>query len=1529
MATSTYMKHIKVSKNDHFFILPYDNNCWITLSNQNDDDKIHINGISLNKLPKNHVNDYVFTDATTCKFESIGERYVIYIHFDDSVDTNLTVYQEDQSYTITHSQEDDINATYKPCEMMLDHNTSFQLLRVNPKLTGNIKVVVDSNGHLYLDTFKVSKGLSQRKYRKVKINPSEYYGMSVMSQMKGLSSDDIYKIEDSCYSLFSTVNNVGDSYYDTYNSGVRTNTDKLYNENYSLLAPLCIRKNLPDFFLVFKCHTLPKFTTDEARLSYMIQNGTLVKSFDMRKDSDLGTYIRNIYNKSKDFPGYMFTSYDYDAYNIYNGISIDRGVLAPHYESSSYERNIKNQVSMNDWYTLGFERNRIIAKDIINLEFMFDDQDEDLFSISNYFGLYVRLNGEDSDFSCINTDISFIGGSYEFDTVLKGQDFSPSEHKNIIYGFSEPYGFHRLFNNITEKHDDNPVGEYTLKPYRNILSSDIIKHQSDISYIKFRMDDVFEAGEHYRIIDKTLKIVYDVIMSNTKSVYDISDVSYDYTDEYEIRKVSVHNIGFRNGIEKNNNLRNNIIHVKDAFNKMNPDIIYAETNEKDSISIIYKRLCDYTENPDLIFQRILSDQVKHKVDDNVTNYNDTCDKSCKILNIESGEPFVITNNGSCFDVIGFESLGERLSFAVSFIPTSFSNYEICIIKNNIDEVISNYNSVIYKTSKINDVSGEHVYNYTTANNTNNFIKIYNGNEWENVYVTSIIGPGKDYTYSRFFSSGEMYPETSDGILRLYQNYPLNAGICSIFPVKDFYTNVLDTRSQISYNEIDGNISSDGGRFTSPDNLTSKTILDGEEEYFCDYIDKHEIYKSNDSVFLNRMNSTLSNYVAELSNSNINKSDISLIVPYCCKWEAVGTDSTGKALRVMYPFTGTQYTSLVDNSYNIATNESRGVGYIASSNSDAMLYTEKHVNDGLYTKNHHDFRDYILNGNGSLNDILHIDKNNNVTVSRDTSNKWSRVYKHDNNTIEFVSGGVKIQVSSSNETIIDVTKYNGYSGILICMCGNNPLRENSFEFFVDETKEQLAVIYYNGTLSSDSIYTNDNTVTNNDIHVYGLQLNKPLSKAEIEHNGDELQISVSDDGCLNDGTFSVTSGKLFLSSPVSDYETYTKEKYNIIMADVDGLFNVDAPNRIVGTKPVIISDSNNIVATNGNIINELDKLVDSTDAFLLSDSVSSMQLFQTLGNLKTKGNDVAVYIKKQTGTKNYSGKNSIINIDAIDPLTTHKETENFDITNNTALVHPTYCVPMFKDIFNFTYNDNEISNISKTFNVDFRGCNTIISSDNTTVEKIPQMWIRKYIFGHNSELVEKKSMTLALIKNFSVLQSCLENDMFRTYTENDNYTVNNGVDSGYEKNTFFGSRGLQLKTGSPDNTITITSWVDTVVDENNKTVRLNVTESIINYITFSDGFKSNWTGFNSTEAVNKTKYIKNSILKHINVSANCIFKLFTVENSTLFKFFDYTDDYNYKQINNPVNKLVQENDTYYIEIDNLDAHVYSATLTIKL
>jgi hypothetical protein len=172
-------------------------------------------------------------------------------------------------------------------------------------------------------------------------------------------------------------------------------------------------------------------------------------------------------------------------------------------------------------------------------------------------------------------------------------------------------------------------------------------------------------------------------------------------------------------------------------------------------------------------------------------------------------------------------------------------------------------------------------------------------------------------------------------------------------------------------------------------------------------------------------------------------------------------------------------------------------------------------------------------------------------------------------------------------------------------------------------------------------------------------------------------------------------------------------------------------------------------------------------------------------------------------------------------------------------------------------------------------------------------------------------------------------MYRTYDVFDNYTTNNGLETGYEKNTFFGSRGIQLKTRGTDNTIILVDWIDTFIDENKKTVKLNITETLINYITFSEGFMSNWTGLNSTEAINKTKYIKNSILNNINIGSNCTFKLYSVEDSTIFRFFDYSSNYTYKEITNSNSKIIKENDTYYIELKDLNTQIYTATFIIKL
>ena len=197
----------------------------------------------------------------------INGCYVIY--FSSDSETKISTNGTEYTYDPVDNTGTDLykKKEYKRLDMMIDDDTSYSILRVNPKLTGNVKVVVDSESNMYLDTFKVSLGLSQNKYRHIPINPSKYYGRTLMSKMRSIPTDDFYKIEDTCYDLFATANDFNDQYYDKYNYGVRTNTDKMYSENYSLLAPLCIRKVLPDFFLIFKINDYESLFNDNIEIT--------------------------------------------------------------------------------------------------------------------------------------------------------------------------------------------------------------------------------------------------------------------------------------------------------------------------------------------------------------------------------------------------------------------------------------------------------------------------------------------------------------------------------------------------------------------------------------------------------------------------------------------------------------------------------------------------------------------------------------------------------------------------------------------------------------------------------------------------------------------------------------------------------------------------------------------------------------------------------------------------------------------------------------------------------------------------------------------------------------------------------------------------------------------------------------------------------------------------------------------------------------------------------------------------------------
>ena len=87
---------------------------------------------------------------------------------------------------------------------------SFMLLRTNPKLTGNIKLVVTSDEHLYIDTFKVSKTsvLNQREYRKQAVSDLGDYPADVYRVFHTLPKGELYNVYDVSYTPHMNLYNI-------------------------------------------------------------------------------------------------------------------------------------------------------------------------------------------------------------------------------------------------------------------------------------------------------------------------------------------------------------------------------------------------------------------------------------------------------------------------------------------------------------------------------------------------------------------------------------------------------------------------------------------------------------------------------------------------------------------------------------------------------------------------------------------------------------------------------------------------------------------------------------------------------------------------------------------------------------------------------------------------------------------------------------------------------------------------------------------------------------------------------------------------------------------------------------------------------------------------------------------------------------------------------------------------------------------------------------------------------------------------
>ena len=277
-------------------------------------------------------------------------------------------------------------------------NVAKPLLRTNPKLSGNIKIVTDSSGTVYLESISASEKLAGIKYKKNPINPNGNYAKDVSSFFRatGTPSDLIY--------LTKRVNSdltVHDSYNkqveEEYQYGTTYNYSKNYDESYKMFAPIWADNNMPNNFVIFKVKDpslLDSTHTNSSnadRISSMLKNAEIIKSFDLSKDSDLGKYIRS-HVQQETFPKAPLTvSFNKNENTNYNGIDLKSGELTSkgEYIYKDFVETDKPLIEANDFITDGFKRNDMLCANILNLEFLFDDNEGSDYSVSRYFGLYV------------------------------------------------------------------------------------------------------------------------------------------------------------------------------------------------------------------------------------------------------------------------------------------------------------------------------------------------------------------------------------------------------------------------------------------------------------------------------------------------------------------------------------------------------------------------------------------------------------------------------------------------------------------------------------------------------------------------------------------------------------------------------------------------------------------------------------------------------------------------------------------------------------------------------------------------------------------------------------------------------------------------------------------------------------------------------------------------------------------------------------------------------------------------------------
>lgn len=339
----------------------------------------------------------------------------------------------------------------------LDDGVSFSLVRTNPKLTTNTKLMYNGK-KMYMESYASGELLNRTQYKNVSVKSNSTYNKDIANFLTG-SGTQAYTV----YQNFSdvTISSSYDNQFETmYWCGAEYIDSSFYTEEIGFVAPLYLREKLPNYFLIFRLDTPSNYNLNidengnilDSTFDFkkdILDKAVLIKTFDLREESEspLGKYIRNYINQEEfEFDKSMYVNFSNGEVTYY-GINKADGVLVKRVDNFNNELlKTDNPVLKNDkWFTDGFERNNLIFPYIINIEYLFDD---------DYF---KNENGEKYDFARY---IGLYCNTIEFGEFSDLNEFEVTEDNTIYYFKDNKNNLHRYIKKIKDSIYDNDIDYY-------------------------------------------------------------------------------------------------------------------------------------------------------------------------------------------------------------------------------------------------------------------------------------------------------------------------------------------------------------------------------------------------------------------------------------------------------------------------------------------------------------------------------------------------------------------------------------------------------------------------------------------------------------------------------------------------------------------------------------------------------------------------------------------------------------------------------------------------------------------------------------------------------------------------------------------------------------------------------------------------------------------------------------------------------------------------------------------------------------